>query len=320
MSPLTTIPTDKRLKIFSGRLGEFEPLMETIQEEAEKKGLFNLHVRENTTGNPLATPPVLAFVKPNPPVLFYYSITRKTDEAEDVYARRVKEQEPSSASKRDVQEHNIREEQACALVRGLLSPSIKGIVKDYTTASSIIEWLRATYDKKTTDDQESVNIAYESCRMKTDEQMIEYHARFLAISKLRTAMGGTTETHAITRNRFLGGVGPHLKEKVAFIKHGKEYTIAECSKIAVDTSEQHTNLSCTNISIMSGFVSVLPGSGALYRFAHLGSLEEGPLQLYFAMMDDEHPKKDLLLRGNLRMAEDRVLPESIMFPNASKSS
>lgn len=262
MSPLTTIPTDKRLKIFSGRLGEFEPLMETIQEEAEKKGLFNLHVRENTTGNPLATPPVLAFVKPNPPVLLYYSLTRKTDEAEDVYERRVKEQEPSSASKRDVQEHNIREEQACALVRGLLSPSIKGILKDYTTASSIIEWLRATYDKKTTDDQESVNIAYESFRMKTDEQMIEYHARFLAISKLRTAMGGTTETHAITRNRFLGGVGPHLKEKVAFIKHdletGKEYTIAELSTMltqyqltlsrAAAPTEQPVSLSNTTMT------------------------------------------------------------------------
>lgn len=61
-----------------------------------------------------------------------------------------------------------------------------------------------------------------------------------------------------------------------------------------------------------GHMVVLPGCGSLYRVAHLGTIEEGPLKQYFEILDNVAPGDGIVL-GNLRLAEDRILPGLLTF-------
>lgn len=69
------------------------------------------------------------------------------------------------------------------------------------------------------------------------------------------------------------------------------------------------------LNIMLGFAIVIPGCGGLYRRQALGSMEEGPIKKYFDLCippSEDDPKEGVIL-GNVRLAEDRILPTLAMF-------
>lgn len=69
---------------------------------------------------------------------------------------------------------------------------------------------------------------------------------------------------------------------------------------------------------MLGFLGVLPGSGGIYRYRSLGSLEEGPIKSYFDILLPSCSNDEGIVVGNIRLAEDRVLPMLVTFQTNSE--
>jgi len=61
-----------------------------------------------------------------------------------------------------------------------------------------------------------------------------------------------------------------------------------------------------------GFLTVLPGPCSLFRYSHLGSLEEGVMKEYFGLTSKETPQGGIVL-GNVQLAEDRFPSPLLTF-------